>query len=164
MNVRNWIGVVLAVLCLGLLFPGLTQEMLTISASIKFLAFEKEIMRESRSILSTVEQLWKNGDVWIAFIIFLFSVLIPFLKIILVAVATIRRESGLGQKVLDFVKLIGKWSMADVFVVAIFVAYMSGNANSNLQAKLEPGFYWFLGYCLCSLVSLQFMKFVYKKN
>ena len=52
---------------------------------------------------------------------------------------------------------MSKWAMADVFAVGIFIAFMAGNAIDNLDAKLHPGFYYFIAYCLISNLSFQFL-------
>ena len=56
-----------------------------------------------------------------------------------------------------FVRSVSKWAMADVFAVGVFIAFMAGNAIDNLDAKLHPGFYWFIAYCLISNLSFQFL-------
>ncbi len=48
--------------------------------------------------------------------------------------------------------------MNDVFVVAVYTAFLAGKANENLDAELGAGFYYFTAYCLVSLLALQFMK------
>ena len=48
-------------------------------------------------------------------------------------------------------------SMADVFVVGVYVAFLSAKATDNLDAELHIGFYLFASYCLVALVALQFM-------
>ena len=58
----------------------------------------------------------------------------------------------------NFVKAIGKWSMADVFVVGVFIAYLSTKSNEAISAELYEGFYYFTGYCLISLAAIQAMK------
>ena len=55
----------------------------------------------------------------------------------------------------NFIFTIGKWSMADVFAVGGFIAYLASKASGMLDARLEPGFYFFTGYCIVSLLSLQ---------
>ena len=51
--------------------------------------------------------------------------------------------------------------MADVFVVAIFVAYLASNGlegGSDLvafNAQLGPGFWFFVGFCLLSIFATQ---------
>ena len=56
-----------------------------------------------------------------------------------------------------FVRSISKWSMADVFVVGVFVAFLASNATPNMDAQIHSGFYFFTAYCLVSLLALQFM-------
>jgi uncharacterized paraquat-inducible protein A len=56
------------------------------------------------------------------------------------------------------VLIVGKWSMADVFVVGIFIAFLAGQANPNMHAALHHGFYWFLAYCLISILSSQVLR------
>ena len=48
--------------------------------------------------------------------------------------------------------------MADVFVVGVFMAFLAGQANPNVQAALHQGFYWFLAYCLISILSSQTLQ------
>ena len=53
--------------------------------------------------------------------------------------------------------------MADVFVIAIMVAYLAAVANKDmdelvsLEAHFANGFYYFLGYCLLSLLASQLL-------
>jgi uncharacterized paraquat-inducible protein A len=59
---------------------------------------------------------------------------------------------------------ISKWSMADVFVIAIFIAYLAGNGIQesrglvDFQATLGIGFWYFLGYCLVSILGTQLLS------
>ena len=63
------------------------------------------------------------------------------------------------------VEVIAKWSMADVFVVALFVAYLAATASQStpgagpplvaFTAQFGAGFYWFAAYCVFSLATQQ---------
>ena len=55
------------------------------------------------------------------------------------------------------VRSMSKWAMADVFAVGVFIAFMAGNAIDNLDARIHPGFYYFVAYCLISNLSFQFL-------
>ncbi len=62
---------------------------------------------------------------------------------------------------------IGKWSMADVFVVATFLSYLSfSNMNSGIdtEAKTLVGLYFFLAYCILSIASSQLIELAVKKE
>ena len=66
MKLRNLIGIVLVVISLGLLIPGLTQPLLTITASAKVFGQDVEMFRDTRSILQTIENLHESGDDFVA--------------------------------------------------------------------------------------------------
>ena len=129
---------------------------------------EVEVYTQTRSIVSAVRNLYDVGS-WIpATLILLFSVVVPFTKAFLVVVATYMRNVASRQRVLDFVAGIAKWSMADVFVVALFITYLAAQATQTVpgqqgsapliafDASFGPGFYWFAAYCLFSLASQQY--------
>jgi hypothetical protein len=54
--------------------------------------------------------------------------------------------------------------MADVFVMALIVAYLAGSASGQMgdlltmDARLEEGFWFFLAYCLFSIASTAMVK------
>lgn len=158
MKPRNIIGVILILVSFGLLYPGLTKPMLTLSASISAMGFTMELMNTSRSILQTVDDLIKGNNHLVAGLIFLFSVAVPVLKGLLLLLALSLTSKPLLRFRIDLViRSISKWSMADVFVVGIFIAFLSGEAMPNFKAVLGEGFYYFTGYCLVSIASLHFI-------
>ncbi len=70
------------------------------------------------------------------------------------------------RRTLHFVELIAKWSMADVFAVALFIAYLAARASQAPRTGRRPslvtftatfglGFFWFAAYCLVSLGTQQ---------
>jgi uncharacterized paraquat-inducible protein A len=62
---------------------------------------------------------------------------------------------------------IGKWSMADVFVVATFLSYLSfSNMNSGIdtEAKTLVGLYFFLAYCILSIASSPIIELAIKNE
>jgi hypothetical protein len=48
--------------------------------------------------------------------------------------------------------------MADVFVVGIFIAFLSTQSNNNINAVLLPGFNYFVAYCILSLAGIQLVQ------
>ena len=120
--------------------------------------------KKTRSIVGTVEELFEAKKFLVGGLIALFSIIIPLSKCLLMLVSTIARSSGLITMSDNIIRLISKWSMADVFVIAIFVAYLAANATRETEtlfffnAEFMPGFYYFLGYCLLSILSLQLIE------
>lgn len=107
---------------------------------------------QNKSVLDVIGVLFEKGNYLVGICIFLFSLVIPFGKLILGGLSI----SGYYQreKVDNWLQKIGKWSMADVFVVAIFLSFMSfNNFNTGISTKSETliGFYFFLAYCMLSM-------------
>ncbi len=170
--------------CLVLLFGGLTTPMIDIDARIQELSFllmgeevafrEQVLFFQSKSITDVVEILLRHGDfqtILVGVLIALFSILFPLLKLLSTGFALSKPTSIERNKFIRFMVLkSGKWSMADVFVVAIFMAYIGfkGIIDSQLNqmtgdhitvdlitthegTALQVGFLLFTGYCLLSL-------------
>jgi hypothetical protein len=107
--------------------------------------------------------------------IFLFSVIVPVIKGTLVTYIFFCKNKPRRHNIFEFIKAIGKWSMCDIFIVAIFLAYLSTGASqtqseknitvlghslkvdvwAGMHADLQIGFWCFLAYCLLSLIALQ---------
>lgn len=129
---------------------------------------EIEVYQQTRSIVGSVQRLYEVGSPVPATLILLFSVIVPLGKGVLVALAMFLSSGAWRARVLRFVELIAKWSMADVFVVALFIAYLAAQASAAstrgpnaapaliaFSAHFGAGFYWFAAYCVFSLASQQ---------
>ena len=72
------------------------------------------------------------------------------------------------RRTIAFVEAIAKWSMADVFAIALFIVYLAAQATTRpvdsgaapaliaFTAQFGAGFYWFAAYCVFSLASQQY--------
>jgi hypothetical protein len=140
-----------------------------ISASLQKNMADVEVYEQTRSIVGSVRRLYEVGSPVPATLILLFSVIVPFGKGLLVAWAMFMRNQNRQRRTLAFVEAIAKWSMADVFVVALFIAYLAAQASATpttgpnaeppmiaFTARFGAGFYWFAAYCLFSLATQQF--------
>ncbi len=115
---------------------------------------------KTRSIIGTVHELFEAEQWLVGFLIALFSIVVPLVKVLLMLMAKMAsvKYAAMSNAI---IKVISKWSMADVFVVAIIVAYLAANATRQteelftLNAQFGVGFYYFLGYCLLSVLSVQ---------
>lgn len=111
----------------------------------------------TQSILKTIETLNGNNNALVAFLILLFSVIVPVFKAVSLLSVLLIKKLRNHSRLHKFIALISKWSMADVFVVGVFIAFLSTQSNEALEAKLGTGFYWFLAYCLISIAASQVM-------
>ena len=142
-----------------------------ITAALQKNVSEVEIYQQTRSILGSVKRLYEVGSPVPATLILLFSVIVPLGKAALVAWSFFIMDAGRRVGTLRFVEAIAKWSMADVFVVALFIAYLAAQASQTaagdpnagppliaFTAHFGPGFYWFTAYCIFSLASQQYTR------
>jgi hypothetical protein len=139
-----------------------------VTAALKKGMGDVEVYLQTRSIVGSVRNLYDVGSPVPATLILLFSVIVPVTKAVLVAWAFFLARADARAPTLRFVETIAKWSMADVFVVALFIAYLAAQATQSppgkpdaaplvkFDAHFGPGFYWFASYCLFSLASQQF--------
>lgn len=139
-----------------------------LTAALQQGAGDVEVYSQTRSIVGAVRNLYDVGSPFPATLILLFSVVVPFTKAALVAWAVFLKDAPRRLRVLHFVEAIAKWSMADVFVVALFITYLAAEATQTppgdpaatpllaFDATFGPGFYWFAAYCLFSLASQQY--------
>ncbi|HHD78780.1 MAG TPA: paraquat-inducible protein A [Epsilonproteobacteria bacterium] len=138
-------------LIFGLLTPIL---MVTIHKEVEYLG-DIVLSFESKGIIGSIIKLWDGGDVVVALVILLFSVIVPIVKILSLLFVSVFIESKFAHSVVKFFKMIGKWSMVDVFVVAVFLVYLTANKGDVSRAEVEVGLYFFLAYVIVSmLVSL----------
>jgi len=172
----------LILLCGILLYVGISTPMIDIDARIddfKFLLmgepleFSDQILFfQSKSIFEVVHILISTGDYQaelVGGLILIFSVIFPISKLI-ASILIIQSESYSQNKIIYFLALkSGKWSMADVLVVAIFMAYIGfqgvienqlkqlENISDNIEilttdnSNLGVGFIIFLSFCILSL-------------
>ncbi len=159
MSTRNWIAFVLILISLLCLYPGLVRPILSIDISAQLPLVGKLGLYEStQSIIQTIQNLFESKNTLVAFLILLFSVIVPIIKALILLVVLMTKNLAKRVQLFNFVHAIGKWSMADVFVVGVFLAYLATGSNENINAQVHDGFYYFLAYCLISLVAIQFME------
>jgi len=94
---------------------------------------------QSSTILGGVIQFWQEEDYPVAVIIFVASVLIPVLKIIAIIWLCLAASSGWRPRGMTrlyrVTEFVGRWSMVDVFVVAILV----GVVQLGSTISIHPG-------------------------
>ena len=175
MNPFKHIGFALNLLALGLFFPGILLPIMkfdmTMMADLGASSLTAPIVNKELSIIGTVEELWQDQRLLVAFLILFFSVMVPLVKTFLVNFAYFTKNHQRQKKLLGFVTGIGKWSMADVFVVAVFLAILSTDhaststthqinlglfkmtfdLSSETLSSAGQGFWFFTAYCLISL-------------
>jgi hypothetical protein len=189
-RLEYWCGIFI---CLSLLLSGLFLPMIEIDARIAKMGFtlfgepisftEQVLYFRSKSILEVVHVMIDQAR-WdiklVGLLVMTFSVLFPLLKLISTG-AMINHPHLENKGLLRFMVFrTGKWSMADVMVVAIFMSYIgfSGILSEQLQSieeihkrleivttnnsALQIGFFLFTGFAVLSLLITH--KFQYTEH
>jgi len=177
-------AILLILASFSLLLGGITTPMIDLEARIDFLSlklmgediiFQNNIIFfQSKSITDVVRILIEEGSlpmIFVGILVFTFSIIFPVSKLISSLLYAYRVGNLRDNKLIRFfVVKSGKWSMADVMVVAIFMAYIGfngiiGNQLDVLTETAKPveifttngtrllgGFYLFLLFCISSLI------------
>jgi len=175
-----------------LLLVGLTTTMIEVDAriqSIKFfllgqhIDFENQVLFfQSKSILDVVRILIQThhyDSILVGILILAFSILFPFMKLISTGIHLLSgKKLATNKYITYFAFQSGKWSMADVMVVAILMTYIGLNgilesqlANLNIhnstitsittnKTALQPGYIIFVGFVLFGLALSQILKHI----
>lgn len=194
---KNKIAFTLSLLSFLFFFPGIFLSMLNVSTTGSINAkvphvesgflgipsvkgterkhMSLNIFNTTRSVTNTIGNLYQKDYFFVATMILLFSVLVPLIKEILIVYIFFCKSEKVRKSIMVFIKSIGKWSMCDVFIVSVLLAYLSTgstqtqnvknismmgfNVNvdvlAGMHAHLEMGYWFFVTYCLLSLLALQ---------
>jgi hypothetical protein len=166
-----------------LLTAGVTTPMIDMEAKISQMSFvlmghpihfENQVLYfQSKSILDVFWIMITHKDIQMKFVgalLITFSIFFPLIKIVSSLGYYFNYHHAKKNRVIKFfVFKSGKWSMADVMVIAIFMAYIGFNGIITSQfgqlssagqelvilttngTALQPGFYLFLTYTLLAL-------------
>jgi len=133
---------------------------------IRDVHFEGSItaFESTRSLWATMSDLIAHDYVIVGLLIGLFGIIIPFIKIILNLIALFLASGKTRNDLLSISSVLSKWSMSDVFFMAILVSFFTVNANAQeinaiqMSARFEPGFYFFTTYCILAIAAAQLMQ------
>ncbi|VVE28295.1 paraquat-inducible protein A [Pandoraea cepalis] len=142
---------------------------LLIAAAILYIPANVLPMMQTRSLLgnssdtimSGVIYFWVSGEYDLAIVVFTASILVPMLKLIALSLLCLTTQRGARwnphqrTKLYHMIEFIGRWSMLDVFVVALMVALVNIQSLAVIQAG--PGIVAFGAVVvLTMLASMQF--------
>lgn len=139
----RWLQV-LVVVAAAFLLVGLAAPIITLH---KFV-----VVSNTFSVLTGIWQLMREGKLFLFVVIALFSVILPLLKLLLLLNLT-RRTVGSGQhprRYLKWMHDLGRWSMLDVFVVAVLVVAVKLGMIASIETHY--GLYAFAAAVLLTMI------------
>jgi len=175
-----------------LLAVGLTASMIEVDARIRSLDFvllgehvifkDQVLFFQSKSIMDVVRVLIGQpgiDSILVGVLILAFSILFPVVKLSSTGIHLLGRKKLAENGIVKYFAFqSGKWSMADVIVIAILMAYigLNGLLEGQLQAlnikndsltilttnntALQPGYIIFISFVLYGLILSTILKFI----
>lgn len=159
---KRWLDMAYMMLAIALvaLIVGLATPILSVQASRDLPVLGETVFQfQSKGILTTIGALQEQGNLWLAVILAVFSVLIPVIKTLLAALTFFASTRPSVERAFHISHHLGKWSMADVFVVAILVAFFANSGENGLtRAEVQAGLWFFALYVMLSLFATQLIS------
>lgn len=112
--------------------------------------------KSSYSVWAGVVELWRQHEQILAAVLFFFSIVFPISKLLgLTVIWFVRLAEARRERLLHWLGILGKWSMLDVFVVAILIVLV----KIGPLAKIEPriGVYIFATAIAVSMLTTMYV-------
>lgn len=124
----------------------ITAMILYIPANIfPFMTIELYGHRNSSTIFGGVLSLLDTGSPGLALLIFLASILIPAAKLAALFFLSLSHQDSrfrhLNRYLYRGIELIGRWSMLDIFLLAVMVAVLKLGHLANVQPEVGSGLF-----------------------
>jgi len=142
------------VLSTALLLIGLSLPLMNAQTGILWARWEN-----SYSVWTGIVALWHQHEYLLAIVLFLFSLLFPFAKLItLAALWWVKLDEIQRVRLLQWLELLGKWSMLDVFAVAIMIVLVKLGPLADIQPR--SGVYFFAAAILSSMLTTRYVSYL----
>ncbi len=122
---------------------------------------------QCKSVMDVIHLLFEAKNYTVGVAILLFSIIFPIVKLLFSFTAMAFPSTHRFAIMQTIIHKLGKWSMADVFVVAIFLAFLAFQNMSDkveTDARVLPGLYYFLAFSALSISSSFFIDKAVKKH
>lgn len=140
----------------------LTMDVVVVETTIQVFGISKT-STEGVRLLSTIRNLYENGDMALAGIITAFTILFPVSKYLALSYVAARSSNPSRSPITTWIKNLGQWSMGDVYVVATLVVVLRVNTAANLahlNVVVQPGLYVFAASVITSMIASVLMAVV----
>ncbi|MBX9589154.1 MAG: paraquat-inducible protein A [Hyphomonadaceae bacterium] len=109
------------------------------------------VWTNQHSVATIIWALYKNEEFFLCFVIFMFSIFFPFMKLfyLLTLVTSPDMPQDFRSRSISVMEWLGRYSMTDVMVLALMIFYI--NASGYSEASVLPGVYFFAASALMTM-------------
>ena len=139
------------------LIAGVSLPALSLNATKTFpLIGDITLYYNSKGVFSSIISLMQvDGAFFVGMLIIVFSLIFPLYKIT-VKLLSVFSDHFVVQSLNDYSHRIGRWSMADVYVVAVLLSFFAIKYDKMIEAKIQIGFHYFFVYATL-IVAMDFL-------
>ena len=140
----------------------LSAVFLALGLYLPVITFQELIFKQSTfTIMTGITSLWDEKQFFLAMVIFVFSVVFPLVKLGGLAVLWfLPLMKNQRNRMIEMIGNLGKWSMLDVYVVAMTV--IIAKSSALIKAKPQEGIYYFCASVALSIVLSLRIKYLAK--
>jgi paraquat-inducible protein A len=111
------------------------------------------VWTNQHSIATIIWALYSNQEYFLCFVIFLFSIFFPFLKLfyLLTLVTSPDLPQEFRHRSISAMEWLGRYSMTDVMVLALMIFYV--NASGYTEASVLSGVYFFAASTMMTMLA-----------
>lgn len=137
----------------------ITSYLLYIPANLLPIMDTSSLFNEQRdTIMSGILYLWRSGEASLAILVFLASIVTPLFKMLALTYLLFSVKYGtkkplFGTKLYRFLHAIGRWSMLDIFMVAILVTLV--NVKTLTVIAASPGAVAFAAVVILTMLAVE---------
>jgi paraquat-inducible protein A len=141
----------------------LSAATLIVGLSLPLMKVEKLVFwKNEYSVFKGVVSLMQDNQIPLALILFFFSMVFPFVKLISLLILWWARWSDAKRKrVLRWLEILGRWSMLDVFAVSILIVLVKLGPLAQVQP--QAGLYVFCAAILASMGTTMYVEYLAKR-
>jgi paraquat-inducible protein A len=111
------------------------------------------VWSNEHSIATVIWALYTRQDFLLCFVVFLVSILFPFLKLLYLLTLVISPEMPRDLRIqsISLMEWLGRYSMTDIMILALMIFYI--NASGYAEATALPGAYLFAASALMTMLA-----------
>ena len=133
-NDRRWVAIMILIVSLLFFLLGFMYPLLQSGFGIGPFTIKSDYVYISTSF----RYFFDKGEVFIGLLLLFFTIIFPIIKYVFLFLTLLGRKLPRQGAVATALEIINKWSMLDVFVVAVLILNMKFD-SSIIVSKLEIG-------------------------
>jgi paraquat-inducible protein A len=137
--------------------------LLALGLALPILSVEKLVFwKDEYSVITGIVALFREGHYILGLVVLTFSVVFPTVKVVVLAMTWfIPASVEKRHRVLGWLRILGPWSMMDVFAVALIVVIAKAGPLAKAQAR--AGIYLFAAAVVAAMLSTLLVEHLAKR-